>query len=105
MEAGVCELLLENTYFGPIVNVLHKKPYITEEAQNGVSQHLNQTHHMKNMVPAGRFRLDRGNLCRSDGGRLCIPLDMWSAVLSEAHDSLLPGGKQVAEKSVAAMAS
>ena len=84
----VCELLVEDAYFGPIVNVLRKEAEVSEV----VSQRLKEKHHQKNMVPARLFLLDRSLLFRRDTGALCIPTDMCSDVISEAHDSPLGGG-------------
>jgi len=95
------ELLVEDAYFGPIVNVLRKEAEVSEV----VSQRLKEKHHRKNMVRARLFRLDRGLVFRRDPGALCILTDMRSDVISEAHDSPLGGGHQGAEKTAAAIAS
>jgi hypothetical protein len=42
----VCELLVEDGYFGPIVNVLCEEAEVSEEA----SQHSKEKHYPKNMV-------------------------------------------------------
>jgi hypothetical protein len=97
----VCELLVEDTYFGPIFDVLREEADVTEEA----SQRSKARHHRKNMVRARLFRLDRGLLPLRYTGALCILADMRSDVISEAHDSPLGGGHQGDEKTAAAIAS
>jgi len=97
----VCELLVEGAYFGPIVNLLRKEAEVSEEW----SQRLKEKHHRKNMVWSRLFRLDCGLPFRRDTGALCIPTDMRSDVILEAHDSPLGGGHQGAEKTAAAIAS
>jgi hypothetical protein len=93
----VCELLVENAYFGPIVDGLQQKAEVTEEAVNQASQHLKGKRHWEEMVQVRLFQLDRGLLLRRDTGALCIPLDRGSDIMSEAHDCPLGGAHQGAE--------
>jgi hypothetical protein len=97
----VCELLVEDAYFGPIVNVLREEANVSGEA----SQRSKEKHHRKHMVRARLFRLDRGLLFCRDTGALCILTDMRRDFISEAHDSPLGGGHQGVEKTAAAIAS
>ena len=46
----VCELLVEDAYFGPIVNILDEGADVTEQAENRASQRSKEKHHRKNMV-------------------------------------------------------
>jgi transposase InsO family protein len=101
----VRELLVEDAYFGPIVDVLREEAEITDDADNQATRRLKEKHHRKNIVRARLFRLDHGLLFRRDTGTLCIPSDMRSDVISEAHDSPLGGGHQGAEKTAATTAS
>jgi hypothetical protein len=97
----VCELLVEDAYFRPIVNVLPKEVEVSEEESQGSKE----KHLRKNMVRTRLFRLDRALLFRKDTGALCILTDMRSDIFSEAPDSLLGGGHQGAEKTAPTIAS
>jgi len=101
----VCELLVEDAYFGPIVNVLRKEANGTEGAECRASQRSKEKHHLEYMLRARLFPLDRSLLFRRDTAALCIPSDMRSDVISEANDYPLGCGHQGAEKTVAAIAS
>jgi len=101
----VCELLVEDASFGPIVKVLCEEADGTEEPGNRESQQLQENHHRKNMIRARWFRLDHGLHFRRDTGALCIQLDMRSDLISEAHNSPLGRGHQGAAKTAAAIAS
>jgi len=100
-----CELLVEDAYFGPIVNILREEADVPEEAESRAYQHSKKKHHRKNIMRPRLFRMDRGLLFFKDTVPLCITLDTRSDVISEAHDSPLGGGHQGAEKTAAAIAS
>jgi len=48
----VCELQVENTYFGPNVNVLREEAKVTDKAGIWASQSLKEKHHWNNLLPA-----------------------------------------------------
>ena len=56
----VCELLVEDAYFGPLVNVLREEANPTEEAENWESQRSKEIPHRNNMVQVRLFGLDCG---------------------------------------------
>jgi len=101
----VCEFLVEDAYSGRIVNVICVETDITKEVENRASERSKAKHYRKNMESARLFRLDDGLLFRWDPGVLCIPLDIWSDNISEAHDFSLGGRQQGANDKVAAIAS
>jgi len=101
----VCELLVEDAYFSPIVNVLHKEAKVTEEVVNLASQCSKGKLHRNSVVGARLFPLNRRLHCHRYTGVLCILLVMQSDVISEAYNSPLGGGHQGAEKTAAAIAS
>jgi hypothetical protein len=91
---------VEDAYFGPIVNVLREEAELSEEA----SQSSKEKQHQIKMVRARLFQLDHSLLFRNDTQALCHPVDMWSDVMLEAHNSALGGGHQRAETMGAAIA-
>jgi len=46
----VCELLVEDAYFGPIVNILREEANVPKEAKSRASQRSKEKHHRKNIM-------------------------------------------------------